>query len=157
MSKQFWGWLIVLIAVIIQFLFEVTFSRVLVAPAILIPVLVYLSKSESDYWAIEGAFWSGFALDLLLNQQVGISSLSMLSGIAFSNWVLRELTGVQELTFLVNALIASIVSDLIFILLAARPIGSGYGVATFLIIPRILVPVLLYFIFPLFWGKRARV
>ncbi len=157
MTKRFWCWLIVASAVILQFLFEVTLSRVFVAPAILIPVLVYLSQSESDYWAIEGAFWSGFALDLLLNQPIGISSLSMLLGISFSNWVLRKLTGAHELTFLVNTVIASIVSDLIFILFASRPIGAGFGGSTFFIIPRILVPVLLYFVFPLFWGKRARV
>ena len=157
MSKRVLYWLIVSAAVILQFLFEVSLGRMLVAPAILVPLLVYLSTSESDYWAIEGAFWSGFALDLLLNQPVGVSSLSMLLGISFSNWALKELTGIHELTFIINTVIASIVSDLVFILFAANPIGSGFGISSLLVIPRVLVPVLLYFTFPLFWGKRARV
>ena len=150
------GWLVVFLAIIVQFLFEVTLGRVFVAPAILVPVLVYMSISDSDHWAIEGAFWSGFVIDLLLHQPLGVSSVSMLLGISFSSWLLKVTTGAVEMTFIVNALLASILSDLCFVFLAARPVGSGFSLNTLLIAPRILIPLALYMSIPMLFGRRVR-
>ena len=156
MTERVSGWLLVCAAIVVQFLLEVTLGRIIVAPAILVPVLVYLTISESDYWAIEGAFWSGLVLDLLLHQPFGVSSISMLCGIALSNWLLRVTTGALRMTFFINALLSSVLSDLLFIFLAARPAGSEFSVATVLIIPRILVPLLLYIGVSLLFGRSGR-
>ncbi len=157
--KNYWiTWFIVFATVLIQFFLEVSVGRVLVAPAILVPLLVYLSLYNSDYWSIEGAFWSGFVLDLLLHQPVGVSSFSMLCGIAISARILAFSTGAFEMTFVIKAIIASVVADLIFIFLAARPVASGFGISTLLVLPRILVSVLLYSgLLILFGGSKRQV
>ncbi|MCK5132335.1 MAG: hypothetical protein KAR40_09325 [Candidatus Sabulitectum sp.] len=154
MKNHLFGWLIVSLAIAVQFLLEVTLGRVLAAPAILVPVLVYLSLSDSHYWAVEGAFWSGFVIDLLLHQPPGVSSIAMLLGIALARRVLRVTTGALEMTFFINALLASILTDLFFIFLAARPLGSGFGASTLLIVPRILFSLLLYLGISLLFGRR---
>ena len=154
MSRRLSGWLIVAAGVLIQFLMEVTFGRVLIAPAVLVPVLVYLSISREDYWSIEGAFWSGFALDLLLHQTPGTTSLAMLLGIALSRWLLEITTGAVKMTFVAGALTASVFTDLFFILLASSPPGSGFSVSTVLILPRIILPILVYLTFPLLFTGR---
>lgn len=156
MMNHLRGWVIVSVVIAVQFLLEVTLGRVVVAPAVLVPVLVYLSLSDSDYWSLEGAFWSGFVIDLLLHQPPGVSSLAMLSGIALSGRILQITTGAHEMTFLMNALMASIFSDLFFIFIAARPVGSGFSAFTFMIIPRILFPLLVYLGISLLAGKRSR-
>jgi len=157
MTGRFSGWAAVSAAVLLQYLLEVTLGRVVCAPAILVPLLVYMSISRGDYWAVEGAFWSGFMLDLLLHHPPGTSSISMLLGLAFSGWVMRVTTGAVRMTFAANAFTASIASDLIFILLASRPIGSGFSLNTLLIIPRIIVPIVIYLAVPLVMsGKIPR-
>ncbi len=156
MSERLSTWLIVSAAIILQFLLEVTLGRIAVAPAIVVPVLVYLALSHSNYWAIEGAFWSGFILDLLLHQPIGTSSLAMLIGIALSRWLLRITTGALEMTFVVNALVASILSDLLFIFLANQPIGGGFSISSLLIIPRILFTLVFYLAVPLLLGRGSR-
>ncbi len=156
MKSHLLGWLIVFLAIVAQFLLEVTFGRVFVAPAILVPVLVYLSLSDSDFWSIEGAFWSGFVIDLLLHQPLGVSSISMLAGIALAERMLKVATGILEMTFVIKAILASLLSDLFFVFLAARPIGSGFNLDTLLIFPRIVIPLLLYLGLPLLAGKRNR-
>jgi len=156
MKEHLSGWLLVSAAVGVQFLLEVSLGRIVAAPAILVPVLVYLSLSDSDYWSIEGALWSGFAIDLLLHQPVGVSSTAMLSGIALSRWILRATTGALEMTFVINALAASILSDLFFIFLAARPVGSGFSTSSLLIVPRVLFSLFLFLSIPIIFGRRSR-
>ena len=157
MNRRFSGWLIVFTGVLLQFIFEITLGRVAVAPAILVPLLVYLSISRGDYWSIEGAFWSGFMLDLLLHHTPGVSSLAMILGISFSGWLLRVTTGAAQMTFVASALIASVFSDIIFILLASYPTGSGFSVSTLLVIPRVALPLMLYLAIPLLvTGRTAR-
>jgi len=156
MKERMSGWLIVFSAVLVQFLLEVTLGRAIVAPAVLVPVLVYLSLSRSDFWAIEGVLISGLVLDILLHQLPGVSSLSMLCGIAMSDMLLKITTGALRMTFVVNALIASLLSDILFILLAARPFGSGFGPATLLIVPRVLFPLLIFISVPLLFGKSKK-
>jgi len=150
------GWLIVAAAVVLQFLMEVTLGRVFVAPAILVPVLVYLSLLYSDYWSIEGAMWSGLVIDLLLHQPPGVSSVAMLSGIAVAGKLLKSTTGVLEVVFVFNALLASVFTDIVFIFLAARPVGSGFGMQTMLIVPRIVFVLLLYPGIPILLGRKNR-
>lgn len=156
MREHLSGWLIISAVVVLQFLLEVTLGRVFVAPAILVPALVYLSLSDSDYWSIKGAFWSGFLIDLLLHQPLGVSSIAMLFGIALTGRVLRATTGALEMTFVVNAFMASLLSDMFFIFLAARPVGSGFGISTLLIVPRILFSLLLYLAVPMLFGRKSR-
>jgi hypothetical protein len=156
MKGRMFGWLLVSAAVIIQFLLEVTLGRLIVAPAVLVPVLVYLSLSDSDFWAVEGALWSGLALDLLLHQLPGVSSLSILCGIALSDLVLKITTGALRMTFFVNAFISSIIADFLFILLASKPVGSEFSQATLLIFPRILFPLVLFVSVPLLFRRRKR-
>ena len=155
MSRRFAGWLLVGAGIFSQFLLEVTFGRILVAPAVLVPLLVYLSISRGDYWSIEGAFWSGFAIDLLLHHTPGTTSMSLLLGIALSRWLLQITTGAVRMTFVAGALTASVFSDLIFILLASSPPGSGFSYSTILILPRILLPVLMYLALPLLFTGKA--
>ncbi len=156
MRNHLTGWLIVAAAVVVQFLAEVTLGRVFVAPAILVPVLVYLSLLYSDYWSIEGAMWSGLVIDLLLHQPPGVSSIAMLTGIALAGRLLRSTTGVLEVVFVFNALLASVFTDIIFVFLAARPVGSGFGLQTVLIVPRILLVLLLYPGIPTLFGRKNR-
>jgi cell shape-determining protein MreD len=156
MSGRLTGWLLVSLGVTVQFLLEVTLGRSSMAPAVLVPLLVYMSISRGDYWSVEGAFWSGFAMDLLLHHPPGISSLAMLLGIALSSWILEITTGAVRMTFIANAMIASILADLIFVFLASSPPGSGFSLETLLIVPRILLPLFLYLAVPLlFTGKIA--
>ncbi len=156
MRERLYGWLIISGVIVVQFLLEVTLGRVVVAPAILVPVLIYLSLSDSDYWSIEGAFWSGFAIDLLLHQPLGVSSLAMLCGIALARRILRVTTGAVEMTFVIHALVASILSDLFFIFLAARPVGSAFGISSLLVLPRILFPLFFYIVIPMLFGRKSR-
>lgn len=155
MKHKFRGWAVVGLAVVVQFLLEVTLGRALVAPAVLVPLLVYLSITRGDYWAVEGAFWSGFVLDLLLHHIPGTSSLAMLLGMAFAGWITRVTTGALRMTFAANALTASIVADLLFIFLASSPVGSGYGVNTLLIIPRAVLPMTLFLLVPFVFSRRS--
>lgn len=155
MNSRVSDWIVVITAITFQFLLELTLGRSLVAPAILVPVLVYLSISRGDFWAVEGAFWGGFMLDLLLHQKPGISSLAIILGISFSRWLLSVTTGAVRMTFVANALIASLAADLLFILLSASPAGSGFGVRTLLLIPRTILPLMLYLTIPLLFSGRS--
>lgn len=157
MSRRLTGWLAVLSGILLQFFFELTVGRVYTAPAVLVPLLVYMSISRGDYWSIEGAFWSGFILDLLMHHPPGTTSLAMLLGISLSGWLLRITTGAVRMTFVANAFIASILSDLFFILLASSPVGSGFSSSTLLVVPRVALPLLFYLSIPLlFTGRFAR-
>lgn len=156
MRERVYSWLIISGAMVLQFLLEVTLGRTFAAPAILVPVLVYLSLSDSDYWSIEGAFWSGFVIDLLLHQPLGVSSLAMLCGIALARRILKVTTGALEMTFVIHALVASIFSDLFFIFLAARPVGSAFGISTLLVFPRVLFSLFLYLAIPMLFGRKNR-
>jgi hypothetical protein len=154
MKHRFRGWVVVGSAVLIQFLLEVTLGRAVVAPAVLVPLLVYLSITRGDYWAVEGAFWSGFMLDLLLHHNPGTSSLAMLLGIAFSGWITRVTTGAVRMTFAANALTASVAADLLFVFFASSPAGSGYGINTLLILPRAILPIILFLLVPVIFSGR---
>ncbi|PIE52129.1 hypothetical protein CSA37_08155 [Candidatus Fermentibacteria bacterium] len=145
-------WLAVFAAVAVQFLFEVTLGRLLVAPAILVPVLVYLGTYRDDTWSIEGAFWSGFVLDLLTQHAPGTSSMAMLLGISFSRWAFSVTTGAVQMTFAAKALVASIVSDVLFILIT-DPV-SGFGFRTLLLLPRTIAPLVIFLVIPVIFHGR---
>lgn len=158
MSRRFTGWLVVSLGIVVQFLLEATMGRVATAPAILVPLLVYLSISGGDdYWQIEGALWSGIVLDLITQHAPGTSSAAMMAGMAASDWILRITTGAARMTFVAHAFLASVFSDLLFILLAGSPPGSGFGPGTIMLLPRAAVPLVLYLSVPvLLTGARRR-
>jgi cell shape-determining protein MreD len=131
------------IAVIIQFLMELTAGRVFVAPSIVPFVLVYLSENYEKMWAINGAFWSGFCLDLLMHQPPGSSSLALLAGLYAAKAFSKFLSGEGKGYLLSMTVIAVLVSDTVFILVATRPLGSGFNSVLFLVIPRVVLSVII--------------
>lgn len=137
----------VTLAVIVQFLMETTLGRILFAPGILVPTLVYLGMNRDSGWGIQGAFFTGLCLDLLMHQPPGTSSLSMILGILAARSVLSTTTAAGAVSFYSHAAIASVVSDILFILLASRPPGLFFGQRVLVVFPRILVPLFLLAVF----------
>ena len=133
---------IVALTVAVQFMLEVTLGRVLAAPNILVPVLVYLALNREPRWHVQGkAFFSGLSLDLLTHQPPGTSSLSMILGILAARRLLSATIAAGEVSFYLHSVLASIFSDLLFILLASRPPGAYFGIGTLLVIPRAVAPL----------------
>lgn len=130
------------LVLILQFLMEVTLGRVLAAPNLLVPLIVYLNMNREADWAGRGAFFSGLCLDLLLNHPPGTSSLAIILGILAARSVLSATTAMGGISFYANALLASIFSDTLFITFASRPPGVFLGVRTLLVIPRAAVPLI---------------
>ncbi|MEN8207681.1 MAG: hypothetical protein ABFR50_00365 [Candidatus Fermentibacteria bacterium] len=129
-------------AVIIQFLLELVAGRLFVAPSVLPFVLVYLSENYEKMWAIDGAFWSGFCLDLLLHQPPGSSSLALLAGLYAAKAFSILSSGEGKGYLLSMTAIAVLISDTVFILVASRPLGSGFGPGLLLVVPRVLLTVI---------------
>ena len=122
--------------VVIQFLLELTVGRVLLAPSLLPLALVYLTENHGRKWAVDGAFWSGLCLDLLLHQPPGSSSLALLAGL-YAARILGEISaGVGRGSFLLMVTVAVVVSDSVFIIVASRPFGSGFSSLLLLSLPR---------------------
>jgi len=134
--------LVLAVAVIIQFLLELTVGRVFVAPSLVPFVIVYLSENYEKMWAVEGAFWSGLCLDLLLHQPPGSSSLAFLAGLFAAKAFSRLSSGEGKGYFLSMTAIAVMVSDTVFILAASRPAGSGFSSVLLLVIPRVILTVI---------------
>lgn len=137
----------VTLVVIVQFLMEVTLGRLMFAPNLLVPMLVYLSMNRDRGWGIQGAFFTGLCLDLLTHQPPGTSSLAMILGILAARSVLSTTTAVGAVSFYSHAALASVVSDILFILLASRPPGLFFGQRVLLVLPRTLLPLLLLAVF----------
>lgn len=142
MRTSFLDSLSVALVVIVQFLLEVTLGRFAFAPNLLVPMLVYLSMNRDGGWGIQGAFFSGLCLDLLTHQPPGTSSLSIILGVFAAQTLLSATTAAGAVSFYSHAAIASIVSDILFILLASRPPGLFFGQRVLVVFPRILVPLL---------------
>ncbi len=134
---------ILAIAVIIQFLLELVAGRVFVAPSIVPFVLVYLSENYEKMWAIDGAFWSGICLDLLMHQPPGSSSLALLAGLYAAKAFSKLSSGEGKSYLLSMTVIAVLVSDMVFILVATRPLGSGFSSALLLVVPRVVLTVII--------------
>lgn len=132
----------VTLVVIVQFLMEVTLGRLLFAPNLLVPMLVYLGMNRDSGWDIQGAFFTGLCLDLLNHQPPGTSSLAMILGILAARSVLSTTTAAGAVSFYSHAALASVVSDVLFIVLASRPPGLFFGHGVLYVFPRILVPLL---------------
>jgi hypothetical protein len=127
------------LTVIIQFLMEVTLGRVFYAPSLVPFMLVYLSENFESFWSVDGAFWSGLALDSLLHQPLGSSSLALLAGMYVADRFGRISSGEGRGFLLGMTLIATAVSDTVFILLASRPLGTGFSSQLLVIFPRLAV------------------
>ncbi len=131
------------IAIMTQFLMELTAGRVFVAPSLLPFVLVYLSENYEKMWAVNGAFWSGLCLDLLLHQPPGSSSLALLAGLYAAKAFSKLSSGEGKGYLLSMTAIAVLVSDTVFILVATRPLGSGFSSVLLLVIPRMIFSVII--------------
>ena len=123
---------------IIQFLLELTVGRMFLAPALVPFVLVYFTENYEKMWAVDGAFWSGLCLDFLLHQPPGSSSLALLAGLYAVRAFSRLSSGEGKGNLLSMTAIAVIVSDTVFILVASRPVGSGFSSVLLLVIPRMV-------------------
>ena len=130
-------------AVIVQFLMELTLGRIFFAPALVPFMLVYFSENFENYWAVDGAFWCGLTLDLLLHQPPGSSSLALLAGMYAAGMFSRISSGEGRSYLLGMTLIATVVSDAIFILVASRPLGSGFSRSLLSVFPRLGVTALM--------------
>jgi len=119
--------LIVAFLVIVQFMMELTFGRIFIAPSLIPFILVYLSENYESMWAVDGAFWSGLCLDLLLHQPPGSSSLALLAGLFAARAFSRISSGEGRGYLLSMTAIAVLVSDAIFMIVASRPLGSGFS------------------------------
>ncbi len=135
--------IVMAIAIMIQFLMELTAGRVFVAPSLLPFVLVYLSENYEKMWAVNGAFWSGLCLDLLLHQPPGSSSLALLAGLYAAKAFSKLSSGEGKGYLLSMTAIAVLVSDTVFILIATRPLGSGFSSVLLLVIPRMIFSVII--------------
>ncbi len=157
MRVSLWDAIAVTVTVVAQFLLEVTLGRVLAAPNILVPLLVYLSLNRDRGWGVEGAFFTGLCLDLLTHQPPGISSLALILGILAARSLLSTTTAAGGISFYSHAALSSIFSDLIFVLLASRPPGAYFGVRVLYLFPRIIAPLLLLAVIQtVFFHVRSR-
>lgn len=139
--------LLVVGAVIAQLLLEVTAGRILQAPNVLALVLTYLAINYGDVWSIEGAFWSGASLDLLLHQPIGCTSLGLLSGLLAGRLLLAAAPGENRLTLVMSGALAGLICDIVFVLCASRPLFSGSGAGVGAIATRSAITLLTGFVF----------
>lgn len=139
--------IVVVLVVIVQFLMEVTLGRLLVAPNILVPLLVYLVMNRDTGWGIQGAFFSGLCLDLLTNHTPGTSSLAIILGILAAQSLLSTTTAMGGISFYSHAGLASIFSDVLFMLFASSPPGAYFGTRVLLVVPRAAVTLLFVAVF----------
>jgi cell shape-determining protein MreD len=133
------GIVLLVLTVIVQFLLEVTLGRVLVAPNLLSLALVYLMLNRSTRWSVDGAFWSGLCLDLLLHQPLGASSLALMCGLYISRRLAGASAGESRVMLLVLTALASIVSDSIFIVVASLARGWHAGQNVLVVVPRAII------------------
>lgn len=133
------GFLLVSGGVVLQLLLEVTLGRVFAAPNAIVLILTYLSINYGDVWSIEGAFWSGASLDLLLHQPLGCSSLALLLGLTAGRLMLAAVPGENRLTLVLSGALAGFVCDSVFMLSASRPLFSNTGAVFPELLPRLLL------------------
>lgn len=142
MQIQWKGILLLSCAVVIQFILELTIGRIFTAPSVIPLLLVYLTFNHGDSWAIDGAFWSGLSIDMLMHQPIGASSLAFLCGMYTVRVLKRQSASETRIFFLIAVGIAVGVSDIVFILAASRPFAVGVLMTLFEIIPRVLLSLL---------------
>lgn len=130
-------------AVVLQFLLELTLGRRFIAPSMLSLTLVYLTLGHGSDWAVDGAFWSGLCLDFLLHQPPGSSPLALLAGLWTVRMLSRISAGEGGGNLLLMSAAAVIVTDGVFIILATRPFGAGFGPQLLVILPRAALTVAL--------------
>ncbi|NLP05602.1 rod shape-determining protein MreD [Candidatus Fermentibacteria bacterium] len=123
-------------AVVLQFMLEVTLGRVFAAPDVLLLVLVYLSINHGDRWSIEGAFWAGLALDMLLHQPPGASSLGLLAGMVVATLVLEAMPRESRGAYLLAGGAGSVACDAVFFAAASRPFILSLDSDMLIILPR---------------------
>ena len=130
------GILLLSVVVVFQFLMELTLGRIALAPSMLPLALVYLGENRGGNWVVDGAFWSGLSLDLLLHQPPGSTSLALIVGLWVAMRIGRLTAGEGTGNLLLMAAMAVAVSDVVFMVVASRPFGSGLGAGLLLAFPR---------------------
>ncbi|MBD3278186.1 MAG: hypothetical protein GF388_07800, partial [Candidatus Aegiribacteria sp.] len=102
------------VTVLVQFLLELTLGRLYVAPSLIPFCLVYLYENYGNVWSIEGAFWSGLCLDMLLHQPLGSSSIAFLAGLYAAELAARISSGAGRGYIVIMTVLAVLVSDSVF-------------------------------------------
>jgi|WetSurMetagenome_2_1015567.scaffolds.fasta_scaffold01027_7 hypothetical protein len=123
-------------AILAQVMLEVSLGRVFYAPNLVALALMFLSADSGDFWAIEGAFAAGLCLDLVMHQPVGASSLGLICGMLAGSSMLGAATRESRTVLLTSAAAVSLVSDLVFMIAASRPLISSLGSGLLVVIPR---------------------
>lgn len=139
--------LLLSLAVVLQFLMELTLGRIFIAPSLLPLVLLYLAENHGQAWVVDGAFWSGLCLDFLTHQPPGSSSLALLVGLYAARIFGRVSTGEGKGHFLSMTAVAVIVSDSVFVIVASRPFGSGFNSMLLISLPRALLTLVIGVLF----------
>lgn len=137
------GIVLLTITVILQFVLELTMGRVFFAPSLIPFVLVYLTVNHGSIWAVDGAFWAGLCLDLLLHQPLGSSSIALLAGLYAARIIGQISAGDGKGYLLSMTATAVIVTDVIFMITASRPFGSGFNYMLLISLPRAAITVAL--------------
>jgi hypothetical protein len=141
------GVLALTVGVIAQTLLEATLGRLFVAPNVVMLVSVYLAMNHGDVWAVESVFIAGLALDMLLHQPPGASSLALLCGMAAATGFLTAVPRESRSSMLAATAVGCLACDAVFFLAASRPAFVSLGGRMLLVFPRALMTVILGSVF----------
>ncbi len=142
-----WGRITLLsTGVVVQVILEVTAGRFLPAPNVTALVLTYLMIDFGAAWAYSGAFWAGAALDLILHQPPGCSSLGLLCGLLAGRTLLQAIPGENRTTLVLTASLVGLVSDALFFAAASRPFLSSLDARILVVVPRTVLTFLTGFV-----------
>jgi len=139
-----------------QFLAEVVLPARLV-PNLLVLALVYLYHHNGIRWRIDGAFWSGLFLGLMLRQPPGVYSLAALLALALAAAVRGALSRRSSLSTLFEVLLASLVFDLVVVLLLSRPVLVGLPAFLSPLVWRMMMTTVAYVGLSIFGGMAGLV
>lgn len=102
-------------------------------PNLYILTLVYLCHHRGRRWRVDGAFWSGLVLGAMLRQPPGAYSLAALLALAVAASFRKALARRSSAGTLLEVTAASLLFDLVIVLLLGRPV--------LLSLPAYLVPL----------------
>lgn len=102
-------------------------------PNIYLLALVYLCHKRHPRWRTDGAFWSGLAMGAVLSQPPAAYSLAALLAVFLAFSVRGALARRSPLGMLLEVAVASLVFDLVSVVLLGRPVLAS--------LPAYLTPV----------------
>lgn len=112
---------ILALGLLAQFLLEASLPSGLV-PNVMLLALIYLHHRRGYRWRVDGAFWSGLLLGLMLKQQPGAYALAAMASVSIAASVRGSLARRSSLSTLMEVLVAGLIFDLIIVLLLGRPV-----------------------------------